>query len=259
MSMELMVKAMKIKVGNSGRKLVLLKLADNADDNGNCWPSYQHIADQCEMCRRTVIDHVKQLEKDGFLTKSHRNSGNSSNYYKLNLDAPEVKKTSAKSAPVENCTSAKSAPPSAKSAPPSSAKSAPRTSHSFEPVNEPKKNKQKKAAEFSWRDSLIQLGADVVDVRDLMLVRKEKKATNTEAAFRRFLNQCEKAGCSVREAVEICAERGWSAFQADWDSFQSELASKHGLAPIKQSSRPSQSANQPLLGEDIDSAWEDDL
>ena len=43
MSMELMVKAMKIRVGNPLRKLVLIKLADNASDQGECWPSYQHI------------------------------------------------------------------------------------------------------------------------------------------------------------------------------------------------------------------------
>lgn len=38
MSMELMVKAMKIRVGNPLRKLVLIKLADNASDQGECWP-----------------------------------------------------------------------------------------------------------------------------------------------------------------------------------------------------------------------------
>ncbi|MDI1390068.1 KilA-N domain-containing protein, partial [Escherichia coli] len=37
---ELMVKAMKIRVGNPLRKLVLIKLADNASDQGECWPSY---------------------------------------------------------------------------------------------------------------------------------------------------------------------------------------------------------------------------
>lgn len=35
MSMEMMVQAMKIKVGNPLRKLVLLKLADNANDQGS--------------------------------------------------------------------------------------------------------------------------------------------------------------------------------------------------------------------------------
>ncbi|MBJ5496555.1 helix-turn-helix domain-containing protein, partial [Salmonella enterica subsp. enterica serovar Typhimurium] len=47
MSMELMVKAMKIRVGNPLRKLVLIKLADNSSDQVECWPRYQHIADQC--------------------------------------------------------------------------------------------------------------------------------------------------------------------------------------------------------------------
>jgi hypothetical protein len=46
-SMMLMVKAIGL-VGNPLRKLVLLKLADNASDQGECWPSYQYIADQCE-------------------------------------------------------------------------------------------------------------------------------------------------------------------------------------------------------------------
>jgi len=65
MSMELMVKAMKLKVGNPLRKLVLLKLADNANDQGECWPSYQHIADQCEIGRSTVKGHVRALEEMG--------------------------------------------------------------------------------------------------------------------------------------------------------------------------------------------------
>ena len=58
MSMELMVKAMKAKVGNPLRKLVLIKLADNANDQGECWPSYQNIAEQCEITRRSVMNHV---------------------------------------------------------------------------------------------------------------------------------------------------------------------------------------------------------
>jgi len=49
MSMLLTAQAMKLKVGNPTRKLVLLKLADNANDKGECFPSYQHIADHCEV------------------------------------------------------------------------------------------------------------------------------------------------------------------------------------------------------------------
>jgi biotin operon repressor len=70
MSMDLMVQAMKIKVGNPLRKLVLLKLADNASDLGECWPSYQHIADQCEISKRSVMNHIEALCECGLIKKS---------------------------------------------------------------------------------------------------------------------------------------------------------------------------------------------
>lgn len=70
MSMELMVKAMKIRVGNPLRKLVLIKLADNASDQGECWPSYQHIADQCEISKRSVMSHIAALCESGLVKKS---------------------------------------------------------------------------------------------------------------------------------------------------------------------------------------------
>lgn len=85
MSMELMVQAMKVKVGNPLRKLVLLKLADNASDQGECWPSYQHIADQCEISRRSVMNHVAALCESGLMRKETRSGpkGNGSNFYRL--------------------------------------------------------------------------------------------------------------------------------------------------------------------------------
>lgn len=88
MSMLLMVKAMQCKVGNSTRKLVLLKLADNANDEGICFPSYQNIADQCEITRRSAISHIEALIETGFVEKKTRKTpeGNTSNLYILRLD-----------------------------------------------------------------------------------------------------------------------------------------------------------------------------
>jgi len=89
MSMGLMVAAMKLRVGNPLRKLVLIKLADNASDVGECWPSYQHIADQCEISKRSVMNHITALCDAGLLRKEIRKGGpkgNSSNVYFLTLD-----------------------------------------------------------------------------------------------------------------------------------------------------------------------------
>ena len=86
MSMILMAQAMKLKIGNSARKFVLIKLADNANDKGECWPSYQHIADHCELGRSTVKAHIEALTESGFIKKFERNNGKSSNKYVLTLE-----------------------------------------------------------------------------------------------------------------------------------------------------------------------------
>ncbi|EBT4732066.1 helix-turn-helix domain-containing protein [Salmonella enterica] len=136
MSMMLMVKAMQIKVGNPLRKLVLLKLADNASDQGECWPSYQYIADQCEISKRSVMNHIDELCKSGLLKKVFRKGpkGNATNVYILTIpgagDSPGVVQEIHQG-------SAGDSLPGAGDSPGGSAGAAPRISHSFEPVNEP--------------------------------------------------------------------------------------------------------------------------
>ncbi|EHT6632306.1 helix-turn-helix domain-containing protein, partial [Escherichia coli] len=125
MSMNLMAKAMNIKVGNPLRKLVLIKLADNANDNGECWPSYQHVADQCEVSRSTVKSHIRALEEMGLLKREFRRKGelNQSNVFYLTLDnAQQIQPESGGAGAARG----------------GGAGAAPRTYHSFEPVNEPK-------------------------------------------------------------------------------------------------------------------------
>lgn len=136
--MSLMVAAMKLRVGNPLRKLVLIKLADNASDMGECWPSYQHIADQCEISKRSVMNHITFLCESGLLRKEIRKGGpkgNSSNVYFLTLDggAPPAPGGVQEIHPG----SAAGSPPDESLALGGSAGAAPRTSHSPEPVIEP--------------------------------------------------------------------------------------------------------------------------
>lgn len=135
MSMNLMAKAMSIKVGNPLRKLVLIKLSDNANDKGECWPSYQHIADHCECSKTAVRNHIDALEMMGLLKRENRigvanGKGNTSNVYYLNLDAVPVP---LKSTGLCNHV----APPMPPDGTPPMPPDGTRTSHSFEPVNEP--------------------------------------------------------------------------------------------------------------------------
>ena len=161
MSLKLIVDALSAKVGSSARKFVLVKLADNANDMGECWPSYKHIADHCEMSRRTVITHINKLEEDGFLRIEHRKGpkGNTSNIFHLTISeglstGPKISTTP--SAEI-SLPSAEISPPSENIAPPPSENIAPRTCHSFETVNEPLKEygssaKNPSSNKFSYPD-----------------------------------------------------------------------------------------------------------
>jgi DNA-binding transcriptional ArsR family regulator len=143
--MSLMAKAMGVKVGNSLRKLVLIKLADNANDKGECWPSYQHIADQCECSKSAVRNHIDALEDMGLLKRENRvgvnnGKGNTSNVYYLNLDATPM---TSKSTGVCH----EIAPPMPSDGTPPMPPDGTRTSHSFEPVTEPHWNSPE-----GWKD-----------------------------------------------------------------------------------------------------------
>lgn len=50
-------------------KLVAIILADHADSDGVCWPSYRKIAERANMSERNVRRLVKQLLDEGVVTK----------------------------------------------------------------------------------------------------------------------------------------------------------------------------------------------
>ncbi|HEK0791228.1 TPA: helix-turn-helix domain-containing protein [Proteus mirabilis] len=101
MSMLLMAKAMQLQVGSTAQKMVLLKLADNANDKGECFPSYETIARHCEISRQSAINHIKSLCKKGFVRKVTRKTdkGHTSNLYILDLEAKSLDDGSQNSVP----------------------------------------------------------------------------------------------------------------------------------------------------------------
>jgi DNA-binding transcriptional ArsR family regulator len=83
-------------------KLVLLKLADNANDEGVCWPSVPLIADHTELSIRTVQEHLHRLEAKGLLRIERRqvNGLNMANIYHLQLAPPATRRKAAAEKPM---------------------------------------------------------------------------------------------------------------------------------------------------------------
>ncbi|MCC4775163.1 helix-turn-helix domain-containing protein [Vibrio cyclitrophicus] len=88
MCVSLILSFIPLKTGSPISKLVLLKLADNADARGVCFPSLNYLAQYCEVSVRTVKRHINELEKQGFVKRIKRfdDSGRQrSNLYQLRL------------------------------------------------------------------------------------------------------------------------------------------------------------------------------
>jgi DNA-binding transcriptional ArsR family regulator len=203
----------------SGQKLVLLSLCDQASDAGHCFPSVATIARRCSMSGRAVQNHIKTLEAGGFLKRKER-AGHST-YYKLN---PRRICTPAEFAPPQNLhpTPAESAPPPPQNLHPTPAESAPPPPQNLHPTpaesapitttEPPIEPKEKQIQGTLARPDGV---GEQVWV-DFLAIRKAKRSPLTATALRGIEREAAKAGISLGDALAMCCERGWQAFKADW-------------------------------------------
>lgn len=70
-------------------KVVLLALADHANENAVCWPSIALLVQRAHVGERTVQRALQSLEDGGFIFRERRqreNGSDTSNLYRLNMD-----------------------------------------------------------------------------------------------------------------------------------------------------------------------------
>lgn len=99
MSTNLLAKAWKVNFKNlpcggsspAGLKLIFLKLCDQADDSGMCRISYRALSEATTSARKTVIDHIRELENLGLISRLVRFEEKTqlANEYQINLDRLE--------------------------------------------------------------------------------------------------------------------------------------------------------------------------
>lgn len=205
MSIALMTEVWKADMP-AGRKLVLLSLCDNANDQGECFPSISMIAKRCSMGERTVQGHINDLQEQGALVRMER--AGRSTIYTIN---PRRFCTPADSAPPQilHPTPAEIAPPPPQILHPTPADSAPITIN--EPSIEPSKKQKTGAALPCPSDVDSQVWAD------WQVVRKAKKGgALTETALDGVRREALKAGWTLDAAIRECCARSWVGFKADW-------------------------------------------
>lgn len=84
--------------------------------------------------------------------------------------------------------------------------------------NEEKEKKDKSATpKFSFFNSLVELGISKELANDWIAVRRTKKLTNTQTAFKNLEIEFKKSGKPPAEIITKCVSESWGGFKANWD------------------------------------------
>ena len=141
-------------------KLVLLALADCANDEGRCWPSAPTLAKKSGQCERTVRKCIRSLIASKHLSEEQR-SGTSTIF----TVHPCISCTPASRAPLQEMHS-------------TPASRAPKPSRTVSSSSEPKGS--------SLRAWALPVGVSLQVWTDLMTNRKRKRLSNTPTAWKQF-------------------------------------------------------------------------
>ena len=182
------------------QKIVLLALADCANDEGHCWPSMATLAAKCSKGERTVQGVIKQLVESGHLTRREV-PGKGCNYTVH---------------PRKDRTPAEAAPPQGTTETPAEAAPHPR-SGCGQTVKEPSDNRNKPRKRAS--DEIDQVGCpEGIDPQlwdDFVKLRRKQKAPITPTVVATFQSEASKVNWTLPEALTECVLR-WRGFKAAW-------------------------------------------
>lgn len=74
--------------------------------------------------------------------------------------------------------------------------------------------KEAKETKFDFKKNLIDFGFQQDLVDEWILIRRNKKAINTERALKMFISEIEKTGKPPNEVLEIIVKKQWKGFEA---------------------------------------------
>ena len=197
-------------------KAVLISLADNANDDGFCYPSIDYICERTCLSKRAVIEAIKRLENLS-LVVANRSKRNTT--YTISTDADVLNR----------CARCTGAPDAQVHLAPSIGASGSRKVHlAPKKVQQVHPNRQEPSRtvkgtvninpdpKFDAEKYLLEQGVIKDVATDWLQHRKNKKALPTKTAIDGIVKEAMKAGMSLDEVLTECCQRGWIGFKAEW-------------------------------------------
>ena len=231
------VAAVSIKVMNAvferypvggGEMLLALALADHASDDGTrVFPSIRSLAVKTRQSERSVQYQLRKMEESEWLVLVNAGNGGrgQNREYRISLDwikgadiAPLISaEKGADIAPFEGAervqsTTVKGATDDTKGATSGSKGCRPLHPH-ITVINSQEPSDNSDGVPAQALDT-ADIAADVLE--DFLKMRAAKRSPLTNTAIKGLRREADKAGLTLTEAMEVCCEQGWQAFNAGW-------------------------------------------
>jgi hypothetical protein len=85
---------------------------------------------------------------------------------------------------------------------------------------------EKRREDKSKEDNAAPEGVSSTIFKDYLEVRKAKKAKWTQTALKGLQREADKAKMSLQDVMQLCCERNWVGFKAEWANSQDPVSKK---------------------------------
>lgn len=216
------------------KKIVLLALCDNANDQGECYPSISTIAEKCSLTERAVFSAINFLEKEGIIRKENRNGR--STIYHIN---PCISFTPERRSPLNNIhhTPEQYSPPPLNVVHPTPERRSPIT------INEP--SIESSCNHAQPKNKLVKKPYGVSDQlwSDLKSAWKAKRKPVTETAISKIAKVSHETGASIADVIFMIVDGNWQGVESEW------VRNKLKSSPRAQQSSPAEGQKRIHNGE----------
>lgn len=193
-------------------KAVLISLADNANDQGDCWPSISTICERTCFGRTAVIDAIAWLEKHRAVVGDRANGRHTRYVVTPEMYVEPVREP-------DRSASRTGTPAGLEPVRLPDNQSASRTG----PVRQADTNRKEPSLKATTKKQpsppagVLDFGSvDPAVVADFLKLRRAKRAPLTQTALDGIKAEADKAGLTLESALRLCCLRGWQGLDASW-------------------------------------------
>ena len=229
-------------------KLILLAMADRADEYHCCYPSIARLERDTGLDRKTIQKGISNMIACGLLSDTGKRVGTTNKVRVLRMNIGEEQSQKRDDLQADNHPKNGNVPkngnnpkngtlndpnfgtlndpkngmqnhpiePPNEPLPPSGVSAPARDPAPREPSSEIPKPPPAKPERFDPMLALGEHGVGEQLAADWLTVRRQKRAPLTQTALDGLVREAVTAGIPVVEAVRICVERGWVGFKASW-------------------------------------------